>query len=252
MQKFYQIEKRDKLSRDFIHEFFAYIQKKNWTNLHEEQIPFNKLSGLLEKSVIRENSDEIPDCQTCGLCCVMFASVQLNSNDELSPLDYWEITINSDDNTEIVVDKLLRRNGETGSCVHLSGELGKNVSCKIYEERPNICRKFAAGSDRCHALRRYIGLDEPLNQFEEMSAVMKLFEQDNSAEKIFHSEINLIPDSNLLEIKVFLEDESFEIIGNIDLEKQTIIEGDFIGLTLAEANELLLASSYSKFENFEK
>jgi Fe-S-cluster containining protein len=238
MQKFYQIEKRDKLSRDFIHEFFAYLQKKNWADLHEEQVPFNKMSGLLEKSVIRDSSEEIPDCQSCGICCFLFVSVQLTSNDKLLPLNYWEITINSDDNKEIVVDKLLRRNGETGTCIHLSGELGKNVSCEIYDERPSICRKFDAGSDRCHALRRFFGYDKPLTQFEEMNATMKLFLQDDE-EKIFHSEINAIPNSNLLEIKVFFEDESFEIIGNIDSEKQTLIEGDFVGLILAEAKELL-------------
>ena len=45
-----------------------------------------------------------------------------------------------------------------GHCIALEGELGKSVSCSIYDDRPSACRQFEAGSESCLHLREKAGL----------------------------------------------------------------------------------------------
>ena len=40
-----------------------------------------------------------------------------------------------------------------GHCIALEGELGKDVTCTIYPDRPSTCRVFEAGSEACLRLR---------------------------------------------------------------------------------------------------
>lgn len=40
-------------------------------------------------------------------------------------------------------------------CVSLRGSIGKQVSCSIYEKRPDICKKaLRPGDPQCYAVRR--------------------------------------------------------------------------------------------------
>jgi uncharacterized protein len=239
IQKFYQIERSSKVSRDILRDFFVLMETKIWGDLIEEQIPFSLLSARLDKSVIRNNSDDIPDCETCGLCCSMFPSVQLTSKDVVSPANTWEITINDIDDDEIVVDRLLRRDGETGSCTSLSGTVGENVGCQIYESRPSVCRTFEAGSDRCHALRRLKGLDEALNPIESILAIQKLHEKKETERKTITLTLIEKTETNLLEIKISIEDSPLVLLHQFDPKKESWLEGDFFGLTLSEAENLV-------------
>jgi Fe-S-cluster containining protein len=45
----------------------------------------------------------------------------------------------------------MRRN--KGRCVALEGRLGHEVSCTIYDQRPEICRTMEKGSMGCLAIR---------------------------------------------------------------------------------------------------
>lgn len=45
-----------------------------------------------------------------------------------------------------------------GRCVALNGDVGCNVSCSIYQNRPDACMKFAAGSELCKEARIAKGL----------------------------------------------------------------------------------------------
>lgn len=47
-------------------------------------------------------------------------------------------------------------------CVALVGEVGREVSCRIYAQRSSTCRAFAAGSDECNRARARFGL-VPIN-----------------------------------------------------------------------------------------
>lgn len=55
--------------------------------------------------------------------------------------------------------RFLRRDPASGRCDALAGELRK-CSCSIYEDRPNLCREFEAGSPDCLEVRRKLGIDE--------------------------------------------------------------------------------------------
>jgi uncharacterized protein len=43
-------------------------------------------------------------------------------------------------------------------CAALSGVVGEQVRCGIYEWRPGPCRELEAGSDACQRARRWHGL----------------------------------------------------------------------------------------------
>lgn len=45
-------------------------------------------------------------------------------------------------------------------CLALCGTIGQAVRCVIYDERPDPCREFEAGSPACLRARRRHGLPE--------------------------------------------------------------------------------------------
>ena len=47
-------------------------------------------------------------------------------------------------------------------CPHLEGKVGKHVRCKVYVDRPGVCRAFLPGTYVCMALRYHRGL-EPIH-----------------------------------------------------------------------------------------
>ena len=67
--------------------------------------------------------------------------------------------------------------GSTPRCVALEGKLGESVGCSIHQNRPSVCREFAASyengepHDRCDAARARFGMpplrpedwDDPIN-----------------------------------------------------------------------------------------
>ena len=53
----------------------------------------------------------------------------------------------------------MRGTGERhGRCLALEGEIGKSVSCRIYERRSSVCREFGHEADRCDRARAFHGL----------------------------------------------------------------------------------------------
>lgn len=71
-----------------------------------------------------------------------------------------------------LVGRLMRMRGSDDTqprCVALTGELGVQVGCSIYSERPSPCRDFAPyaalgiGDDACARARRRHGL-RPLGE----------------------------------------------------------------------------------------
>lgn len=61
-----------------------------------------------------------------------------------------------------VEEGMVMRTKELGgypSCVALNGEIGKCVSCSIYQIRPLHCRLFVPGSNMCLNARRWSGIE---------------------------------------------------------------------------------------------
>lgn len=47
-----------------------------------------------------------------------------------------------------------------GPCSALEGEIGREVSCGIYPDRPKACRDFEAGSMECKLTRLRMGISD--------------------------------------------------------------------------------------------
>ena len=102
------------------------------------------------------------DCRRCGICCTSLTWGETYVN--LTPEDerrlgkrYVRLYVIS---SEIRTRPTLNRTGplkgvEDCRCVSLRGSIGKQVSCSIYEKRPDVCRKALKPGDRqCREVRR--------------------------------------------------------------------------------------------------
>jgi uncharacterized protein len=161
---------------------------------------------------------------------------------DVAPENYWEITIKGEKD-EIVVDRYVRRNGETCACIALEGKLGENVSCGIYEQRPDVCRRFEAGSDKCHALRRAYGFEANLGLMDMYFAVQKLkaaeSAQQETVEEIRRVNFVELPQTGELEIKALMKDGSTQTIHTFNPNQETWYQFEFEGLPLSYAKNLI-------------
>lgn len=94
-------------------------------------------------------------CQRCGACCASFRvdfSV-FETEAEGGPVP---------DGLTVQVTGTTRRLRGTDHapprCAALTGRLGQQVGCGIYEWRPSPCREFEEGSDACARARQRHGL----------------------------------------------------------------------------------------------
>ena len=146
--QFVQITRQSKINEDDFYEMLGKMYQQIWGNLAPPQILTQDLSERIANNVITLPDTPIPDCQSCGACCQAFTQVAVYPDEQVSPENYWGITVKGEKD-EITVDKFLRRDGETFACASLGGKLGEHVTCNIYEQRPVVCRNFEAGSDKC-------------------------------------------------------------------------------------------------------
>lgn len=221
-----------------------------WRNLLPPQIVPKGLTVKRANNVITPPDARIPDCLTCGVCCGAMLCVGVRPDEKLPAEDYWDITIEGKEG-EIVVDRYLRRDAETLACAFLRIEANEPRACQIYERRPQMCRDFDAGSDKCHALRRAYGI-EPFLSLEEMSdALEKLDEQpstQNPSETI--REVKFIEnESGSLEIKAFLLDGATQIIHTFKPHEETYRQFEFDALTLAQAAKLIESRKNAALES---
>ncbi len=108
----------------------------------------------------------VPDCLICGACCaspfVGQGYIRLDPDEEArlarKGLPVLEIVPGPEDRLVLLGTK---DNAERiHVCVALTGQLGKQVACSIYEQRPLLCRQFEAGSAECYEARRALGISE--------------------------------------------------------------------------------------------
>lgn len=79
-----------------------------------------------------------PECLDCGACCSYF-KVYFKAKD--NP-EYLKL---KDKINIINEDKIFMKGTEkfnSSKCIALEGEVGKCVSCSVYDDRPDVCRKF--------------------------------------------------------------------------------------------------------------
>jgi Fe-S-cluster containining protein len=136
------------------------------------QIPLSRLSKLVSERVVTDRSVPVPECIPCGACCVYGLIIPINRR-EPEPLErYIEVTL--DEAPDVVIERAFERDDRDGRCVNMAGEVGVEIGCTVYPDRPQICRDFDAGSDRCFGYRRMYGIDPLLTEAELEEALEKL------------------------------------------------------------------------------
>lgn len=97
-------------------------------------------------------------CQSCGACCacfrVDFAVYELDDMGGHVPSGL-AVDVNGSTCRMRGTDHVPIR------CAALTGRVGEQVACGIYEWRPSPCREFEAGSDACARARLRHGM-QPL------------------------------------------------------------------------------------------
>lgn len=106
------------------------------------------------------------DCVTCGACCTArgFSGVVALATPDVyrkwTPMQRKTLLRKPPFET-VVPAKALRviDNGERfPRCAALRGRVGEEATCKVYENRPGVCREFTPGSEACLHARVQWGL----------------------------------------------------------------------------------------------
>ncbi|HUF04785.1 MAG TPA: YkgJ family cysteine cluster protein [Aridibacter sp.] len=242
-QELVQITREKSIPADKLRWSIYAMHEHIWLKLGIPQLDSEDLPHLVEDNVVTPEGSPIPDCQTCGACCAGFVSVPTAPHDEVPDEDCWEIVAGKE-GEEYVVDRYIKRREADLACKHLWGGVGGKVSCKIYEDRPRMCRIFEAGSDRCHALRRAFGLEPYLSLEEMYVARQKLKEHVESKagdpERI--KTATIAPDGEGdMQIEILTKGGEKRMIHAFDPEKETWYRAQFEGRTLEEAEEMIVS-----------
>jgi Fe-S-cluster containining protein len=91
--------------------------------------------NFIDRFKVVDISQKPVPCVSCGACCGYF---QVGFKREKNQQVPWEkIVIHSN-------GKAYMKGAEKfkGKCESLSGEIGKECSCSIYNDRPDVCRLF--------------------------------------------------------------------------------------------------------------
>jgi hypothetical protein len=237
-------------------DFYAFVREVDATRqdkILEPQLPLERLSKRVSVSVVTDSALPVPDCVKCGACCVFPLIVPVSATDHTSSEAYWDLTLD-DSSASPVIDRVLRRNSDDGRCNQLRGAVGGDISCAIYEDRPQNCRNFEAGSDLCHEYRRMYGIEPRLTDEEIKIALPKL--QDSPKGKIafvrtlIHSVTMPQADDEaeegpgalvLVRIEALLDDdrETIHELHVYDPLDEKWFDGEFLSLTLEEAKALI-------------
>jgi Fe-S-cluster containining protein len=98
------------------------------------------------------------NCLECGACCFQRPGTILISDADLVR---WKRTQRDDILAQLDeghFSQMAFRMGANGACVH-HGTESEPHACRIYEERGDVCREFAADSPQCHEFRADRGLE---------------------------------------------------------------------------------------------
>jgi len=95
---------------------------------------------LEEHKVETANSNLINPCLTCGACCAFYrVSFYWRERDDSQPEgvpEEWREDLNA------FRCVMKGTNQSNPRCIALSGTIGKQVFCEIYERRPSVCREL--------------------------------------------------------------------------------------------------------------
>lgn len=249
-----------RMSRDAFYQNLVELDAKKRSQILEPQLPLLQLSKYFSERTVTPIETPVPECTACGACCSFPLMVPVSMADSEHLSDILEITLD-DAASEIVVERVLPRNAETGTCMHLAGTVGIEIGCSIYQNRPHVCHDFDAGSDRCHEYRRMYGLEPRLSDIDAAAATERLLSVER-VDRIIDAKIVTgdtvtsfgytvgdggswtSSETTRLKILVCMRDcMPFEIC-DFDPAQETWLESDLLGLTRNEAEELIAAKKH--------
>lgn len=112
-----------------------------------------------------EEKMKIPKCRECGLCCTGFREDRYGI--QIEKEDYGRLSYGAKLKVTMtrwnVIDEggwtywlqfLHQRVNGVHPCIFLRGTPGRRVSCRIYKNRPGICRQYKRGGPDCRLLLR--------------------------------------------------------------------------------------------------
>ncbi len=178
-----QITRRRQIGGTTYERLVGHLVGEMEKRLHKPQIAACRLSGKLADKVVDSESNDAPDCRTCGACCGFYTCVAVEDTDSVPRSHYWKIGERAGVPVPIA-RRQLRRDPVTNNCIGLEGEIGKAVRCEIYRNRPAACRNFEAGSDQCRAARRAFGLEPPLSEDQLARALRKIAGRESVARRL--------------------------------------------------------------------
>jgi len=244
--EFVQITRREKFTEAEFYPMITTMYEQIWLKLLPPQLVTENLPTKISKNIVTPAAAPIPDCLTCGACCGAMLCVSVSPTDVQTAAEhFWDVTTDGA-NGEITVDRYLRRSGENLACAALGGTIGERVECEIYEQRPQMCHVFEAGSDKCHAIRRAYGIEPFLTLGEMSAALQKLRTKDAEivrADTIRDAKISEEPGTNLLEITALMMDGTLQKVCTFDPNLETWRQYQFSGLTLTDARQLTESTS---------
>lgn len=229
------------------------LTNKRSSGYRESQLPLDRLSKLHNERLVTNRDSPIPECTTCGLCCFLPLIVPVTRAESERLTGYCDILLD-DCEEDIVVDRVLPRNDD-GRCRNLEGTLGKRIGCVIYEDRPQVCRDFEAGSDRCHEYRRMFDLENQLTEAQ-VETASKLLQQVQKPELI--EDVSIVSTGSVerssynaadgtmeytkaeqLSIVAFLSGDEPHELHTFESGRESWFESDILGLSLDEAKQLI-------------
>ncbi len=241
--QFVQIKRRERFTENEFWEMMVALDARKWTNLLPPQLPLEDLPTKRSKSFVTPIDAPVPDCLTCGACCTFFFAVGVKPSDDAPPETVWNLT---DESGEIIVDSYLKRDAETLFCASLETTADGKMPCGIYERRPQTCRNFEAGSDKCHALRRIYGY-EPFLTLQEMFDAQQILKAKESKavspETIRDAKIVRQMETGNAEIVAEMQNGAKKTIHVFDPNRESWRQFQFCGSTLAEVQQLIESRS---------
>lgn len=241
--RFVQIERRGKFTENEFWEMFIALDARKWENLLPPQLPIEDLPTKRTRNFVTPIDAPVPDCLTCGACCTFLFVVGVKSNDDTPPQAVWNLT---DETGETIIDSYLKRDAETLFCASLEPTADGRMPCGIYERRPQTCRNFEAGSDKCHALRRIYGFEPFLTIQEMLDARQILKAKESNAvspETIRDVKIVRQAETGDCEIVADMQNGSQQTIHSFDPKRESWRQFQFSGSTLAEVQLLIDSNS---------
>lgn len=237
--KFVQIERRRNFTEDEFWEMVVALDARKWTNLLPPQLPIEDLPTERAKNFVTPPNTAVPDCLTCGVCCTFLFVIGVRANDAVPPENVWNVT---DESGEFVIDSYLQRDAETLVCTALQAPPDGTKPCGIYEQRPRTCRKFEAGSDKCHALRRIYGF-EPFLTLDEMFAAQQILKKKESeaiaSDTIRDVKIVRQPETGDYAVVAKMQNGETRTIHRFNSQIERWRQFQFSGITLTQANALI-------------